>query len=86
VNIFRSGESYVVALTYGRDTDWVRNVMAAGGCVVLTRARTIRLHDPRIATDPLATLVPTPIRPILRLTRVTQFMVLRAAHSGGEPE
>jgi deazaflavin-dependent oxidoreductase (nitroreductase family) len=27
---FKSGEGYVVALTYGRDVDWVKNLLAAG--------------------------------------------------------
>jgi deazaflavin-dependent oxidoreductase (nitroreductase family) len=27
---FKSGEGYVVALTYGRDVDWVRNLLSAG--------------------------------------------------------
>ena len=27
---FQTGEGYVVALTYGRDVDWVRNLLAAG--------------------------------------------------------
>ena len=26
---------FVVALTYGSDTDWVRNVLAAGGCSLI---------------------------------------------------
>ena len=34
VNVFRHAEGYVVALTYGRDADWVRNVLASGGCTL----------------------------------------------------
>ena len=86
VNIFRSGERFVIALTYGRDTDWVRNVMASGSCIVLTRASTIRLHDPRIVTDPRAMLGPSPIRPILRMANVNQFMELWPDASRGETE
>jgi deazaflavin-dependent oxidoreductase (nitroreductase family) len=37
VNLFRSGDRYVIALTYWRDRDWVKNVLAAGGCEVKTR-------------------------------------------------
>jgi len=34
INVFRRGDSYVFALTYGSDVHWVKNVMAAGavGC------------------------------------------------------
>src|SRR5689334_2336121 len=31
VNVFRTPGGFNIALTYGRDADWVRNVMAAGG-------------------------------------------------------
>lgn len=69
----------MIALTYGRDRDWVRNVMAAGGCDVETRGAALHLEDPRIMTDVNSTLVPVPIRPILRVARVTEFMELKVA-------
>ena len=79
VNLFRSRDAYVIALTYGRDRDWVRNVMAAGGCDVETRGAALHLEDARIVTDASATLVPVPIRPILKAARVTEFMELKVA-------
>ena len=47
VNVFRDGDRYVFALTYGRDADWVRNVLAAGRCEIRTRGRTVRLEQTR---------------------------------------
>ena len=82
VNLFRSGDGYVIALTYGLDRDWVRNVTAAGGCAAETRGRVVHLEDPRIVTDVRAEIAPAAIRPFLRAMRVTRFMVLRAAGSG----
>jgi deazaflavin-dependent oxidoreductase (nitroreductase family) len=38
----------VIALFYGADADWVRNVMAAGGGELIRRRRTRALTDPRI--------------------------------------
>ena len=32
VNVFRVPEGFLIALTYGRESEWVRNVLAAGGC------------------------------------------------------
>jgi hypothetical protein len=32
VDVFSAGNGYVIALTYGPQTDWVKNVLAAGGC------------------------------------------------------
>lgn len=44
-------ETVVVALTYG-ETDWLRNVLAAGGGRILRRGRTHTLSDPRVVTQP----------------------------------
>jgi deazaflavin-dependent oxidoreductase (nitroreductase family) len=83
VNLFRRGDSVVIALTYGPDRDWVRNVLAAGECTVETRGRVLQLKDPRLVTDPHRGLVPAPVRPVLRAIGVTEFMVLSAASGGG---
>jgi deazaflavin-dependent oxidoreductase (nitroreductase family) len=76
VNMFRARDHYVIALTYGRDRDWVKNVFAAGGCEVETMGTSIRLVDPRIVIDEQCSLMPRPIRPILKGIGVTEFMEL----------
>ena len=77
VNLFRSGDRFVVALTYGRGSQWVRNVLAAGGCEVRTGGRRLRLAEPEVVHDPERALVPAPVRVPLRLLRVDEFLVLR---------
>ncbi|HEU0335544.1 MAG TPA: nitroreductase family deazaflavin-dependent oxidoreductase [Gaiellaceae bacterium] len=77
VNVFGDGERYVFALTYGPDADWVRNVLAAGGCRLETRGRTVELRRPERFTDPTQRLVPLPARWILRLLGVEEFLALR---------
>ena len=77
VNLFRSEGGYVIALTYGRERDWVRNVVAAGGCVVETRGAYVHLSEPRIVIDPAASEVPAVVRSILRAADVTEFLHLR---------
>ena len=77
VNLFRSDGRYVVALTYGRDSQWVRNVLAAGGCDVVTRGDRLHLGDPEIVHDPGRGLVPGPVRPALAALGVEDFMLLR---------
>ena len=67
------------ALTYGPDVDWVRNVVAAGGCTMRTGGRTIRLVDPQLVHDPSGHLVPLPVRTFLRFMRVTDYLVTRVA-------
>ncbi len=51
VNVFATEDGYLFALSYGPDTDWVKNVLAAGGCVLRTRGRAVRLTSPRLYHD-----------------------------------
>jgi deazaflavin-dependent oxidoreductase (nitroreductase family) len=76
VNLFRTDGRWVIALTYGADAQWVRNVLAAGRCEVQTRGRRVRLTAPEVVRDPERRLVPAPVRPFLRALRVTHFMLL----------
>jgi deazaflavin-dependent oxidoreductase (nitroreductase family) len=77
VNVFQIPDWYVVALTYGLDTEWVRNVLEAGECELQTRGRSVRLHSPRLVRDENRRLVPPPVRPFLRALGVADFVVLR---------
>jgi len=79
VNMFRDGERYVFALTYGADSQWVKNVMAAGGCEVRTKGTVVRLCEPRIFTDPDRRLVSGPVRVALGLLDVSDFLSMRPA-------
>ena len=76
VNVFRTPDGYVVALTYGVG-DWARNVLAADGCHLEIRHRVVRLVDPRLVRDPSRRAVPAPIRPLLAVIGVTEFVHLR---------
>jgi hypothetical protein len=61
------GESYVVSLPYGADRDWVRNVLAAGGCTLHRSGRQLRLTRPSpLRADDAAALAPAWLRPTLR--------------------
>ncbi len=79
MNVFKRGDAYVFALTYGSDVQWVKNVVAAGGCVIRTRGRDIHLVEPEIFVDRTGHLMPVPVRLILRLNNVTEFMRMRPA-------
>ena len=83
VNVFRVPGGYVVALTYGREAQWVRNVVAAGGCELETRGRRVRLVDPEVFHDDERRAVPSAVRLPLRLLRVADFMRLTAIHGDG---
>lgn len=49
--VFRVDDGFVIALTYGPDADWVKNVLAADGCELLTRGRRYALTNPRVVRD-----------------------------------
>jgi deazaflavin-dependent oxidoreductase (nitroreductase family) len=77
VNVFRTPDGYVFALTYGSRAEWVKNVLAAGECEIVTRGRRERLANPRLFRDERRSAVPAPTRVILRLTGVSEFLELR---------
>lgn len=41
VNVFRVPEGLMIALTYGHQSEWVQNALAAGNCEVETRGKII---------------------------------------------
>jgi len=83
VNVFSQPEGYAIALTYGADSDWVRNVLAAGGCELETRGKRQHLFSPRIIHDETRRLMPAAVRAGLGLMRVSDFMVLSCQHQAG---
>ncbi|HEY4459268.1 MAG TPA: nitroreductase family deazaflavin-dependent oxidoreductase [Pseudonocardiaceae bacterium] len=78
INIIRTEGGYVIALTYGPQSDWVRNVLAAEGCDVTMRGRTVHLTEPEIVHDPHRRLMPAFTRPIMGALGVDDFLVLHA--------
>jgi deazaflavin-dependent oxidoreductase (nitroreductase family) len=74
---FRRGDGYVIALTYGSTADWVRNVLAAGGCELESRRGRYQLGSPRVYRDENATDMPRFIRFMLgRVLRAPEFLRL----------
>lgn len=77
----------MIALVYGTDSDWVRNVTAAGGCELNVRGRQLRLIRPRIVHDETRRDVPPIVRSALRLLGVDDFLYLtidRAGRTAGD--
>jgi deazaflavin-dependent oxidoreductase (nitroreductase family) len=79
VNVFPRADGFVIALTYGSEAQWTRNVLANGGCALTTRGHTWRLTQPRLYRDEQRRAVPAPVRLILRLLGVTEFLDLSVA-------
>ena len=81
VKLFSTGDGYVVALTYGPETDWAKNVLAAGGCEFRARGRTIALGSPRLFHDQSRSSIPQIERQVLRLLNAADFLSLTPAQS-----
>jgi deazaflavin-dependent oxidoreductase (nitroreductase family) len=82
VNVFRRGDCYIIALTYGSNADWVRNVLAHGGCTLETQGRTLRLSRPHLYHDESRRPVPAPVRLVLGLVKVNDFLELTVDNEG----
>ena len=84
VLLFRSGNRVVIALTYGRDVDWVRNVTAAGEVTIRHRNRDLHAIAPEIRTDDTGGMrLPWLVRRILARADVHDFLHLRLPTGGG---
>ena len=83
LNVFRHGDEWVFALTYGSDVQWVKNVLAAGEATLEKRRRRIRLVDPVLIVDAERQLMPFPVRQVLGLMRVSEFLRMRPAPPTG---
>lgn len=70
---------FVIALTYGRGTDWERNVRAGGGELIYRRTR-YRLGPPSdTGADDVASCLPAIVQRMLRMMRVDDFLRFSAA-------
>lgn len=77
VNVFGTEDGFIMALTYGPDTDWVRNVQAAGGCELRTRGRVVRVGEPRVYHDETRRGIRPVERQVLRLIGVADFLSVK---------
>jgi deazaflavin-dependent oxidoreductase (nitroreductase family) len=82
-----SGDVAVIPLTFGNQSDWSKNVRAAGGCLIRVNGVDYRATDPRFldrhAVGPLLASGFSPVeRASLRLLGIRQYLRLRVAPDG----
>jgi deazaflavin-dependent oxidoreductase (nitroreductase family) len=78
VNVFaHPGGRYVIALTYGPDTDWLKNILAHGGCELLTVGKHLSLTSPRLFHDETRGEIRMVERAVLGLLDVSDFLELQ---------
>ena len=76
MNVFQTPNGFVIALTYSSDSEWVKNVLAAGRCELKTRAEKYRLSAPKVVRDPTRRRFPIPVRLVLTLVGPDEYMEL----------
>ncbi|HEX2025786.1 MAG TPA: nitroreductase family deazaflavin-dependent oxidoreductase [Actinomycetota bacterium] len=83
VNAFATRDGFVIALTYGSDVDWVKNVLAEGACELIHRGERLSLVRPVLVKGGVDTsTIPGPIRAFLRLIGVTDYVRLERQARG----
>jgi deazaflavin-dependent oxidoreductase (nitroreductase family) len=82
VNVFRAPNGFAVALTYGRESEWVKNVLAANGCELQTGGRHYHLSHPTIVHDTTRKQFPFPVRIVLGIVGANDFMQLTTSETG----
>ena len=83
MNVFRAPEGFLIALTYGRESEWVKNVVAAGGCKLETRHVLYLLSAPTIVHDPTRRRFPLFVRIVLGIIGANDFMQFSTSHANG---
>jgi len=70
-------DGFVIALTYGKKTDWFENVQAKAGCSLVWKRREYALTDPRlIDRESGLQAFPAPIRLGLRMMGIQYYLRL----------
>jgi hypothetical protein len=82
VSAYPLGDGFVIAVLYGTQSQWVRNVMAAGRFALRTKGRDYPLERPEIVPVAQA-LVAFPLwqRWMLRTRRIRDFVWARRAEA-----
>jgi deazaflavin-dependent oxidoreductase (nitroreductase family) len=76
------GKDVVIALTYGPEVDWYRNVQAAGRCTLLWHGKTYALEQPApVDREHALPAFPLPAQLILRALNIQHFVRMQR-HEG----
>ena len=78
LNVFRGDDDhYLIALTYGPDVEWLKNLQASGRGQLETLGQTWVVSEPRVFHDERRAAMPQPVRFFLGLIKAHDFVELR---------
>lgn len=79
VNVFARLGGYTIALTYGTESEWARDVLAAGEAEITMPGRDHHVTNPRLVHAPVPTPVPRAVASILSGLDVDTFLLVDEA-------
>ena len=82
IMVWPTGEGFVIALTYGPEVDWYRNMLAAGGGTLVWHKRVYVVGKPEpIDAKTALPAFPAAFRPIFRRAGMQDFVWMRSSGS-----
>lgn len=87
VAVLEAGDRLVIPVPFGVGTQWVQNVLAAGGATLRWHGRDLQVDDPRLVTWPdVRPLVRRSLRVVVWLTRVRDLVSVRPLTQAADGE
>jgi len=80
VNVFRRSEGFLIALTYGKESGWVKNVLVAGSCELETRRVSYQCTVPIVIHDRARKRFPLLVRIVLGFINANDFLQIESCH------
>ena len=77
---FPTDEGFAIALTYGHDVDWLKNVQTAGRCTLIRKGKRFEAVNPRVVGWAAGSKhMPIPVRVSLLGLQARDFLLLESA-------
>lgn len=76
MNVFKAANRFLIALTYGPNAEWVKNVLAAGHAQLESRGVRYQLTEPSVIQDATRQRFPPLVRTVLWIVGTDHFMQL----------
>jgi deazaflavin-dependent oxidoreductase (nitroreductase family) len=74
---FPTDQGFAIALTFGHEVDWLKNVLAAGSCKLVRQGHTIEAGNPRVVGWAAGSKnMPVPVRVALLGLQARDFLLL----------
>ncbi|MCV7192469.1 nitroreductase family deazaflavin-dependent oxidoreductase [Mycolicibacterium brumae] len=81
LTVFGTDDGVAILLTYGPNRDWLKNITADGGGLMIRRGKTFRVTDPKVMSkEQAAPYITGPMRLVFPRLPFEQAVVLKRAN------